>query len=102
MSVELLRLDESERLSEEEEQLAELLSVLVDDCEGRRYPIRRAGPRQTLLHLMEARKLAQKDLWRVFGSKGITSEVVHGKRSISKTQARKLADFFRVRADLFI
>lgn len=50
---------------------------------------------------MEARRLAQKDLWRVFGSKGITSEVVHGKRSISKTQARKLADFFRVSADQF-
>ena len=102
LSAELLRLDESEELSEEEEQLAELLTVLVDEYEGRRYPIRRAGPRQTLLHLMEARKLAQKDLWRVFGSKGITSEVVHGKRSISKTQARKLADFFRVSADLFI
>ena len=78
------------------------MTVLIDEYEGRRYPIRKAGPRQTLLHLMEARKLAQKDLWRVFGSKGITSEVVHGKRSISKTQARKLADFFRVSADLFI
>ena len=64
LSAELLRLDESERLSEEEEQLAELLTVLVDEYEGRRYPIRKASPRQTLLHLMEARRLAQKDLWR--------------------------------------
>jgi HTH-type transcriptional regulator / antitoxin HigA len=55
-----------------------------------------------LHHLMEARNLTQKDLWKVFGSKGITSEVFHGKRSISKTQAKKLAAFFHVSAGLFI
>jgi hypothetical protein len=31
-----------------------------------------------------------------------TSEVFHGKRSISKTQAKKLARFFHVSAELFI
>ena len=51
---------------------------------------------------MEARSLTQKDRWKTFGSKEITSEVLHGKRSISKVQARKLADFFHVSADLFI
>jgi HTH-type transcriptional regulator/antitoxin HigA len=51
---------------------------------------------------MEARNLAQKDLWKTFGSKGITSEVFHGKRAISKAQAKKLADFFHVSAELFI
>jgi antitoxin component HigA of HigAB toxin-antitoxin module len=30
---------------------------------------------------MEARNLTQKDLWKVFGSKGIASEVFHGKRA---------------------
>ena len=51
---------------------------------------------------MEARNLTQKDLWKLFGSKGIASEVVHGKRSISKTLAKKLARFFHVGAELFI
>jgi HTH-type transcriptional regulator/antitoxin HigA len=99
---ELGRLDERDRLSREERELAELLTVLIDEYEERRYPIPRASPRQTLQHLMEARKLTQKDLWKVFGSKGITSEVFHGKRSISKAQARKLAQFFHVSVDLFI
>jgi HTH-type transcriptional regulator/antitoxin HigA len=75
---------------------------LIDEYEERRYPICKASPRQTLQDLMEARKLTQKDLWKVFGSKGITSEVFHGKRAISKTQARKLADFFHVNIELFI
>jgi HTH-type transcriptional regulator/antitoxin HigA len=51
---------------------------------------------------MEARKLTQKDLWKVLGSKGITSEVFHGRRAISKTQARKLAEYFHVSIEMFI
>jgi len=102
LTKELMRLDEREDLSPEETELAELLTVLIDEYEERRYPIRKASPRQTLQHLMEARKLTQKDLWKTFGSKGITSEVFHGKRSISKTQAKKLAEFFHVSAELFI
>jgi HTH-type transcriptional regulator/antitoxin HigA len=99
---ELERLDERGRLSPEENELAELLTVLIDQYEERRYPIRKASPRQTLKHLMEARNLTQKDLWKLFGSKGITSEVFHGKRSISKAHARKLAEFFHVNVELFI
>ena len=102
LTSELDRLDERESLSPEEKEIAELLTVLIAEYEERRYPIRKASPRQTLQHLMEARKLTQKDLWKVFGSKGITSEVFHGTRSISKTQARKLAEFFHVSVELFI
>lgn len=99
---ELMRLDAQEDLTPEEHELAELLTVLINEYEERRFPIRKASPRQTLHHLMESRNLTQKDLWKVFGSKGITSEIFHGKRSISKTQAKKLAAFFHVSADLFI
>jgi HTH-type transcriptional regulator/antitoxin HigA len=102
LTSELLRLDERENASTEEKELAELLTVLIEDYEERRYPVRKASPQQTLQHLMEARKLTQKHLWKVFGSKGITSEVFHGKRSISKTQAKKLAEFFHVSVELFI
>jgi HTH-type transcriptional regulator/antitoxin HigA len=99
---ELLRLDEREDVSPEEKELAELLTVLIDEYEERRYPIRKATRQQTLHHLMEAHNLTQKDLWKVFVSKGITSQVFHGKRSISKAQAKKLAQFFHLTADLFI
>jgi HTH-type transcriptional regulator / antitoxin HigA len=99
---ELMRLDDLDSPAPEEKELAELLTLLIEEYEERRYPIRKASPRQTLHHLMEARNLTQKNLWKVFGSKGITSEVFHGKRSISKTHARKLAEFFHVSTDLFI
>jgi HTH-type transcriptional regulator/antitoxin HigA len=99
---ELERLDERVNLSPEETELAELLTVLINEYEERRYPIRKASPQHTLQHLMQARNLTQKDLWKIFGSKGIASEVFHGKRSISKAQAKKLAEFFHVNVELFI
>jgi len=103
LTVELLRLDEREgKLSPEEKEIGELLTVLIDEYEERRHSIGKASPRETLRHLMEARQLTQKDLWKLFGSKGITSEVFHGKRSISKAQAKKLAEFFHVGVELFI
>jgi HTH-type transcriptional regulator / antitoxin HigA len=99
---ELMRLDERGDLTPEEKELAELLTILIERYEERRYPIREAEPRAALQHLMEARNLKPKDLWKLFGSKGTASEVLHGKRAISKTQAKKLAEFFHVSAALFI
>ena len=55
-----------------------------------------------LKFFMEDRGIKQADLLPVFGSSGITSEVVNGKRSISKAQAKKLAEFFKVSVELFI
>ena len=55
-----------------------------------------------LCSLMEEHGLRQRDLLAVFGSRGIASEVVSGKRAISKAQAKKLAEVFHVTADLFV
>ncbi len=40
---------------------------------------------------MRARDMQPKDLARAFGSKGVVSEVLSGKRGISQAAARKLA-----------
>ena len=95
-------MERGEKISAEEEKLLKLLLRLVQDFEERCYRIKRAKPLQVLQHLMEARSVKQTQLWGVFGSKGIASEVLNGKRSISKTHARALADYFHVSADLFI
>ncbi len=89
-------------LSPEEERLLELLVVLIETYEDEHYPIPELSPIEVLKFLMEERKLKQSDLFHVFGSSGITSEVVNGKRSISKEQAKKLAKHFKVSVELFI
>jgi HTH-type transcriptional regulator/antitoxin HigA len=51
---------------------------------------------------MRARDLQPKDLWPVFGSKGITSEVLRGKRGIGNEMARRLGEMFHVSPAVFI
>lgn len=89
-------------LSPEEEKILELLAVLIENYEDEHYPIPKLSPNELLKHLMEENGLKQSDLLYVFGSSGIASEVVNGKRAISKTQAKKLAEHFKVSVELFI
>jgi len=86
----------------EEDELLVLLAYLIEGFENKNFTLNASTPLSVLQSLMEARDLHPRDLWSLFGSRGITSEVLHGKRGISKTQAKKLAEFFHVSADLFI
>lgn len=94
--------DKGEKMTAEELVLLELLTQLIQDFEGKRYELNASTPRSILLELMEARGIKQSDLWELFGSKGTASEVLSGKRSISKAQAKKLAELFNVSVELFI
>ncbi len=95
-------MQKGDKLSKEEEALLELLSLLIETFERMHYQIKKSTPRAILNELMAANQLKQSDLLPVFGSKGRVSEVVNGKRDISKEQAKKLAAFFHVSAELFI
>ena len=89
-------MDKGENLSPEEVKLLKLFAKLIEDFEKRYYQPRDANPLEILQHLMESRDVKQTHLWEVFGSKGIASEVLSGKRGISKTHARALAEYFHV------
>jgi len=95
-------MEKGEAISPEEEKLLKLLARLIEDFEEQYYHPGEATPLEVLQHLMESRGAKQNHLWEIFGSKGIASEVLNGKRGISKTHARALADYFHVPADLFI
>ncbi|MBD1859505.1 MULTISPECIES: helix-turn-helix domain-containing protein [Leptolyngbya] len=88
--------------SAEERKLYKLLVALVELYETEHFPILAATPREVLLHIMEASGTRQADLVGVLGSSGVVSEVVNGKRAISKAQAKALAARFRVSPDLFL
>ena len=91
-----------ETLAPEEERLLDLLVRLIEDFEDRHYQLNASTPAGILRELMEARGLGQKDLVGVFGSPSRVSEAVNGKREISKSQARALAQHFGVSVELFI
>jgi HTH-type transcriptional regulator / antitoxin HigA len=98
---EMERIDSLSHPTPEQEALSELITLLVEEYE-RRYDIGHAEPLEALKHLMEDRELRQRDLVPVFGSSSVASDVLNGKREISKEHARRLATFFSVPASLFI
>ncbi len=91
-----------DNLFPEEAALLDLLVDLVHDFEERHYPLPSSPPRQMVAFLLEQRGLKPSALWPVLGSKGRVSEILSGKRAISKDQAKKLATFFHVGVGLFI
>lgn len=89
-------------LTPEEGELLRLLGKLIADFEEEFYHLEDAAPHEILRELMDARGLKQGDVAQLLGSKGRVSEVINGKRAISKAQAKALAEFFHVSAELFI
>ncbi|MGH9453549.1 MAG: helix-turn-helix domain-containing protein, partial [Terriglobia bacterium] len=89
-------------LSPEENSLLEILSILVEEYGRENYPLSPSQPHRMLEFLMKQRGLEPHDLWPVLGSKSRVSEILSGKRAISKAQAKKLAEFFHVPVDLLI
>jgi len=90
------------KLSFEENALLELLGKLIADFEVEFYQPHDASPQEVLVELMNARGLIQRDLVEVLGSKSRVSEIISGKREISKSQAKAMANYFNVSAELFI
>ncbi len=92
-----------DNLSPEQTRLFALLANLLEDYEKRTLPeLPETSAIDTLRFLMTENNLKQKDVADIFGSQGITSEVLNDKRAISKTAARRLSERFNVSAELFI
>ena len=95
-------LEKGDKISLEENALLDLLWSLIADFEEKFYQPRDASPKEVLIELMNARGLKQTDLAEVIGSKSRVSEIISGKREITKTQAKAIASFLNVSAELFI
>ena len=91
-----------ENLTPEEDALLELAVDLVHTYEEKHFPLPSSPPHEMVAFLLEQRGLKPSDLWPVVGSKGRVSEILAGKRSISKDQAKKLAAYFHVGVGVFI
>jgi HTH-type transcriptional regulator/antitoxin HigA len=95
-------IDRGEGRTREEDALLQLMVALVQDFERRRYPMGEVPPHEMLKYLLEQRKLKQADLLPIFHSRGYISDVCHGKRGISKAQAKALGEFFQISPEVFL
>jgi HTH-type transcriptional regulator / antitoxin HigA len=95
-------MDRGERRTMEEDTALDLMVRLIQDYEREHHPLADPNPSEMLAYLMEKRGLRQVDLVPIIKSRGYVSDIMNGKRAISKAHARQLAEFFKVSADLFI
>jgi len=89
-------------LTPAENELADLLTLLIEDFEEKCYALKPASPLEVLHELMRANHLKQKDLLDVFGTPSIVSEVMNGKRRLTTDHIRKLSQRFHVSPELFL
>ncbi len=88
-------------LTPAEKELADLLTLLIEDFEERRYQLPRAEPLEVLRFLMDQHGLKQNDLVDVFGTPSIVSEVLSGKRELNKDHIKRLSKRFHISPELF-
>ncbi|MGV0103619.1 type II toxin-antitoxin system HigA family antitoxin [Nostoc sp. DSM 114160] len=89
--------------------LLQLLVTLIEQFEDTHHPILQGTPNSMLVHLMDARDTTTEALAEVIGSLEIALQIVNGDspsetlcdRTITKTQAEALADYFNVDISLF-
>jgi HTH-type transcriptional regulator/antitoxin HigA len=91
----------SKTLTAAEKKLGELLTLLIEDFDERRYQLPRAKPLDPLRFLMDQYGLNQKDLVDVFGAPSIVSEVSSAKRELNKHHIKRLSERFHVSPELF-
>lgn len=97
----LLELEQKNHMSANEKHFAELLTLLIEAYEERRFPVRESSPVAVLAELLQANDLRQKDLAPIFGTESVVSEILSGKRELNKTHIERLSRRFKVSPAVF-
>lgn len=81
--------------------LFDLTMTLIEQWEDEHVSIPVAAPREVLRHLLDVNNLKQKDLEDI-ASQALVSDILSGRREISKRLAKALAQRFNVDIGAFI
>lgn len=81
--------------------LFELAMELIERWEDEHVQIPEAEPREVLRYLLEENSLKQKDLEEI-ASQTLISDILAGRRAISKRLAKSLAERFHVEVGAFL
>jgi HTH-type transcriptional regulator/antitoxin HigA len=89
--------DESSLNSGEAAYLA-ALTQFVRDYERERHAIlvKPLPPLEMLRHLMQQSGMTAANLGRIVGNRGLASQILLGKRAMSKSNIRKIAEYFHI------
>lgn len=99
----LLDLETRDHLTLEEKQYANVIAALIEKYEREKYPDAGVSPTDIIRELMEVNGLRQKDLADILGGgyESTVSEILNGKRPLSRTHIERLSGRFKVSPALF-
>ena len=89
-------------LTPEEDAFVTLMLHLIQDYRAKHPLFPKPQPHELLQMLMAEWELKQVDLLNIFGSRSRVSDAVNGKRAISKEQAKRLSERFKLRVEAFL
>jgi HTH-type transcriptional regulator / antitoxin HigA len=90
-------------LSRDELDYLDVLTNLVEAYDGQHVPEPGDGtPLERLRALMEESETSTADLGRLLGNSGLASQIILGRRGLSKTHIRILSRHFNLDADYFL
>ncbi len=87
--------------SPDEDELR-LLGLIVEHYEQEHYPIGPPTPVEMIEFMMDQNNLTNADMVQYLGSPSKVSEVLSGKRALSKTMIRKLVEGLGIPADVLL
>jgi HTH-type transcriptional regulator/antitoxin HigA len=90
--------DESTELNE----YLDVLALLIEEYEEKKFPIPEADPVDIIKYLMEEKNIKQVQLTKAFGSQSIVSEVLNRKRGLTLKYIYNIANIFNVKPQVFV
>lgn len=100
----LSRLGQLERMNLDQSEYFEVLADLVERFERRRWPVDTSAVSvpEILKSFLADHGITASDLGRLLGDRTLGHKLLTGKRKLTTTQVRTLANRFKVSTDLFI
>jgi HTH-type transcriptional regulator/antitoxin HigA len=91
-----------EKLTSGQNDYLEILTKIIADYEEKHFEMSKHTPQEILKFLVEENKMSGSDLGRILGNRTLGPALLRGDRSLSKTNIKKLADYFSVNPALFL
>lgn len=86
----------------EEHTLSQLLVTLIEIYEAENHAISESKPHEILQHIKDYSGINDYDLGRIIDVGDEVADFLNGKRSLNKTQAEALGNYFQLSPSLFI
>jgi len=89
-------------LTREQLDYLEVLTGNIKTYEDRCFTPKKQSPLETLKFLVAENNMNASDLGRILGARTLGSAILSGRRDLSKTHIKKIADYFAVEPGLFL